>query len=293
MPSLSSSLLSSTSKTIGTTTAPNPHSVTTSSSNSTMVASSTLIPPSVDAKPSSSTTTTLLPRKNSNASSSGAFSEASRSFGPEENSTDSLFGLTSSSSSHYVIKCNLNTTTPTSTPSTATPTSPSITPPPVTLTPRVKVTVQQPSITNRSSSRFDSATDPVPSSSSSFLKTPKSNNLPLYSSSLMSTSIASSAPEFSISGASSIDESEELALYEHYLSISHARQSNPSPEMRKKTFDDWDKMQQRPLPRSRSEANTAPIEYSQQQQQQQTATSQIKTVSKFFLIYDILSDHCC
>jgi hypothetical protein len=259
-----------------------------------MVASSTLIPPSVDAKPSSSTTTTLLPRKDSNASSSGAFSEVSRSFGHEENSTDSLFGLTPSSSSHYVIKCNLNTTTPTSTPSAATPTSLPTPPPPVTLTPRVKLTVQQPSITNRKSSRFDSATDPVPSSSSSsFLKTPISSNLPLYSSSLMSNSIASSAPEFSISGASSIDESEELALYEHYLSISHGRQSNPSPEMRKKTIDDWDKMQQRPLPRSRSEANTVPIDHSQQQQQQQTATSQIKTVSKFFLIYDILSDHCC
>jgi hypothetical protein len=262
-----------------------------------MVASSTLIPPSVDAKPSSSsTTTTLLPRKDSNASSSGAFSEASRSFGQEENSTDSLYGLTSSTSSHYVVKCNINSATSpsTSTPSTATPTSPPTPPLPVTLTPRVKVTIQQPSITTRSS-RFDSSTESVPTSSSAFLKTPTLNSLPTYAPSIMSTSLASSAPEFSISGTSSIDESEELALYEQYLSISYGRQSNPSPEMRKKTFDDWDKTQQRLMPRSKSEVNNAaPIDHSKQQQQQPTATSQIKTVSKFFFLYvTFLSDHCC
>ncbi len=267
-----------------------------------MVTSATLIPPSVDVKPSSSSSSTLLPRKDSNASSSGAFSEVSRSFGHEENSTDSLFGLTSSSSSsHYVIKCNLNTTTTTtntstSSTSTSTPTSPlpPPTPPsPVTLTPRVKVTVQQPSITR--TSRFDSSPDAIPSSTSTstFLKTPTSNNVALFSSSSpsskMTTSIASSAPEFSISGTSSIDDSEELALYQQYLSISHGRQSNPSPEMRKKTFEDYTKMQPKVFPRSKSEVHTPPTEQSQQhyqQQQQQTTTSQIKPVSKFFfLIY--------
>jgi site-specific recombinase XerD len=106
----------------------------------------------------------------------------------------------------------------------------------------------------------------------------------------MTPSITSSAPEFSISGTSSIDDAEEIALYEQYLSISHPRQSNPSPEMRKKMFDDLAQMQQRALPRSRSEVNTVPTEQSQQQQQQkqeqqqqqQTTTSQIKPVGKFF-----------
>jgi hypothetical protein len=122
----------------------------------------------------------------------------------------------------------------------------------------------------------------------------------------MTNSLASSAPEFSVSGTSSIDDAEELALYEQYLSISHARQSNPSPEMRKKTFDDLAQKQQRALPRSRSEVNTIPLEQLQQQQQQQqqeqqqqqsttTTTSQIKPVGKFFLFltYDILSDQGC
>ena len=114
----------------------------------------------------------------------------------------------------------------------------------------------------------------------------------------MTTSMASSAPEFSVSGTSSIDDAEELALYEQYLSISHARQSNPSPEIRKKLFDDRSQIQQRALPRSRSEVNTIPIEQLQQQQQKQqqqqqeqqqqsstttTTTSQIKPVGKFFL----------
>ena len=112
----------------------------------------------------------------------------------------------------------------------------------------------------------------------------------------MTTSIASSAPEFSISGTSSIDDSEELALYEQYLSISHGRQSNPSPEMRKKTFEDRNQLQQRALPRSKSEVHTAPTD---QSSQQHIATSQIKPVGKnriffsSFYIYDILSDHCC
>ncbi|CAF2384351.1 unnamed protein product [Rotaria sp. Silwood2] len=250
-----------------------------------MVTSSTLIPPSVDTKTSS-----LLPRKTSNASSSGTFSEVSRSFGHEENSADSLYGLTSSSSSsHYVIKCTLNTTTTTATP-TITNTNTSLTsttlptsPPPVILTPRVKVTVQQPSITTSSSSRIDSSAESI--LSSSFLKTPTSNIIPSFSSSHMTTSTASSAPEFSISGASSIDDSEELALYEQYLSISYGRQSNPSPEIRKKTVDDVAKIQQRILPRSKSEVNTIPIEQSQSQQQhhhqQQITTSQIKPVRKF------------
>lgn len=100
--------------------------------------------------------------------------------------------------------------------------------------------------------------------------------------------MASSAPEFSISGASSIDDAEEIALYEQYLSISHARQSNPSPEMRKKQFEHWTQTQQRGLPRSRSEVQTSPMDPSQQEQQQQTTiittTSQIKAVSKFFLL---------
>jgi len=206
-----------------------------------MVASSTLIPPTIDAKSSSQT---LVPRKDSNASSSGAFSEPSRSFGQEENSSDSLFSHTSPApSSHFVIKCNVS-------PTTSTPT------PPITLTPRVKVTVQQPSITNRSS-RFDSSSENL-SSSLLHLKTPTSNTLPI-----MTTSTTSSAPEFSLSGPSSIEDSDELASYDQYLS-SHGRQSNPSPELRKKTLDDWTKLEQRALPRSKSEINTLPTIQSQQ-----------------------------
>jgi hypothetical protein len=248
-----------------------------------MVSSSTVIPPPVDSKlSSSSSTTTLLPRKDSNASSSGAYSEVSRSFGHDENSTDSLYNLpttTTSSSSHYVIKCNLNTKTTTSNTNTSSMSIPTSLAP-VTLTPRVKLTVQQPSIATRPS-HFDSSPESIPLSSSSslFLKTPTSTNLPIYSPSIMTTSTASSAPEFSVSGTSSIDDSEESALYEQYLAISHGRQSNPSPEMRKKTFDNWLDIQERTLPRSKSEINTAPTE---QSRQQQTATSQIKPVSKFF-----------
>jgi hypothetical protein len=202
----SSNLVPSISKTINTTTAPNPRSGPTSTK---MVASSTLIPPpKVDAKSSIST---LVPRKDSNTSNSGAYSEASRSFGQEENSSDSLF---SHPSSHYVIRCNVNPTTPTLTPS-------------VTLTPRVKVTVQQPSITNRSS-RFDSSSENNSPSSSSLLQTPIPKTLPI-----MTTSTTSSAPEFSVSGTSSVEDSDELASYDQYLP-SHGRQSNPSPELRKK-----------------------------------------------------------
>jgi len=215
-----------------------------------MVVSSTLAPPTVDTKSSSSST--HQPRKESNASSSGAFSEASRSFGQEENSSDSLFSHTSPAP-HLVIKCNVNPTTPT---------------PPITLTPRVKVTVQQPSLTSRPS-RFDSSPENL-TPSPSHLKTPTSNNIPI-----MSTSSTSSAPEFSLSGASSIDDCDDLALYDQYLS-SHCRQSNPSPELRKKTFDDWIKLEQRYLPRSKSEINTGPTEHSQQQ----ILTIQTKTVSK-------------
>ena len=222
-----------------------------------MVASSTLVPPKVDAKPSSSST--LVPRKDSNASSSGAFSEGSRSFGQEENSSDSLFSHTSpssSTSSHYVIKCNVNQINSTSTP-------------PVTITPRVRVTVQQPSITTRSS-RFDSSPENISPPSSSHLKTPASN--------IMTTSTTSSAPEFSFSGASSVEDSDDL-LSENYLK-SHSRQSNPSPELRKKTFEDWSNTELRNLPRSKSEIHTGPIE----QSQQQTTHSQIKAVSiKIFI----------
>jgi hypothetical protein len=151
----------------------------------------------------------------------------------------------------------------------------------------VKVTVQQPSITTRSS-RFDSSPDSIPlSTSATFLKTPTTNKLPFFSSSSkMTSSIASSAPEFSISGASSIDDAEESALYEQYLPLSHGRQSNPSPEMRKKIIEDWSQTQQRALPRSRSEANTIPIEQSQQQQQTATTTtSQIKPVKQIFFSF--------
>ncbi|CAF1269815.1 unnamed protein product, partial [Adineta ricciae] len=286
---LVSSLLPSTSKAIDTTTAPNPHSVTLSSDgNSAMVTTSTLIPPFIDGKLLSSST--LLPRKDSNASSSGAFSEISRSFGCEENSTDSLYGLpstpakTTPQSSHYVIKCNL---TPKSSTSNSNTSSTSIPPTlsPVPVTPRVKVTVQQASITKHSS-QFDSSLESVPSSTSSlsFLKTPLLTTLPMFSSSsIMTTSTASSAPEFSISGTSSIDDSEELALYEQYLTLSHVRQSNPSPEMRKKTFENWLDVQQRALPRSKSEVTTTPTEQassssssSSHQLQTTAATSQIR-----------------
>ncbi|UJR09500.1 hypothetical protein I4U23_013738 [Adineta vaga] len=251
---LSSSPSSISNKTISTTTAP---SLRTGSISTTMVASSTLVPPNIDTKSSSASSSpsspllTLQTRKDSNVSSSGAFSEPSRSFGQDENSSDSLFSPTSATSTHLVVKCNVN-------PSTTTLTHP------VTLTPRVKVTVQQPSITSRPS-RFDSSPENI-TPSSSHLKTPTSNALPI-----MTTSTTSSAPEFSLSGASSIDDSDELALYDQYLS-SHGRQSNPSPELRKKNFDDWIKFEQRYLPRSKSEINTGPTE----QSSQHILTSQIK-----------------
>lgn len=208
-----------------------------------MVASSTHIPSNTDAKPSSPSSQTLVPRKDSNASSSGAFSEPSRSYGQEENSSDSLFSHTSpsSSSAHYVVKCNVN--------------APNVVPiPSKTFTPRVKVTVQQPTVTTRTS-RFDAPTETRPSAE--HLKTPPSNTLPV-----MTTSTASSAPEFSLSGPSSVDDSDELALYDQYLSA-HGRQSNPSPELRKKTFDDWTSLEQRSLPRSKSEINTLPSDQSE------------------------------
>lgn len=210
-----------------------------------MVASSTHIPSNTDAKPSSSSSQTLVPRKDSNASSSGAFSEPSRSYGQEENSSDSLFGHTSpsSSSAHYVVKCNLNAPNVASIPTTTT-----------TFTPRVKVTVQQPSVTTRTS-RFDAPTESR--TSAGHLKTPTTGNAPL-----MPASTASSAPEFSLSGPSSVDDSDELALYDQYLSA-YGRQSNPSPELRKKTFDDWTSLEQRSLPRSKSEINTLPSDQSE------------------------------
>ena len=194
----------------------------------------------------------MVPRKDSNASTSGAFSEPSRSYGQEENSSDSLFSHTSPSS-HYVVKCNVN-------PPNLVPT------PPTTFTPRVKVTVQQPSVTTRTS-RFDT---PIEKSSlTGHLKTPVTSSvLPI-----MTTSTASSAPEFSLSGPSSVDDSDELALYDQYLSA-HGRQSNPSPELRKKTFDDWTSLEQRPLPRSKSEINTLPID----QSDLQITASQLKKV---------------
>ncbi|CAM4778466.1 unnamed protein product [Rotaria magnacalcarata] len=247
--------LSSISKPINTiTTAPKSRSGTASIA---MVTSSTVIPPSMEAKLSpsspSSSTTTLVSRMNSNASTSGTFSETSRSFGQEENSSDSLFGHPTplTSSSHYVIKCNVN-------PKTSLSTSP------MPLTPRVKVTVQQPSITALQP-RYDSSSDNV-SSSLVHLKTPKSNKLPI---------MTTSAPEFSLSGTSTVDDSDEVASYNQYLSP-HGRQSNPSPELRKKTFNDWAKSKQRSLTRSKSEINTIPTE----QSQQQLTTSQIKPVSK-------------
>ncbi|CAF1373851.1 unnamed protein product [Rotaria sp. Silwood1] len=263
IPPLSSSL---SSKSIDITTAPNPRSGTISTN--TMVTSSTLLSPTIDTKLSSSSTTpspsssttTLISRKDSNVSTSGAFSEPSRSFGQEENSSDSLFSHTSPSS-HYVIKCNVN---PQSTKSTS----------PMPLTPRVKVTVQQPSITtvpSRSDTSFDNVL-----SSLSHLKTPTSNVLPI-----MTTSTASSAPEFSLSNASSVEDSDELISYDQYLSP-HGRQSNPSPELRKKTFDDWTKLEQRYLPRSKSEINTLPTE----QAHQQITTSQIKPEATSYVSED-------
>jgi hypothetical protein len=220
-----------------------------------MVASSTLIAPAVDMKSSS-----LLPRKNSNASSSGAHSDGSRSFGQEETSSDSLFSPVPSSS-HYVIKCNVNPSATTTKPANATP---SVT----NITPRVKVTVQQPSITGRSS-RFDSSTDsisPFTSSSALHLRTPVQT---------MGTSTTSSAPEYSHSGASSVDDSDDVASYGQYKTSVHSRQSNPSPELRKNSFDDWIKLEQRYLPRSKSEINTLPTEASHSQH----ASSHIKPVN--------------
>jgi len=212
-----------------------------------MVVSSTLIPPTVETKPSSLSTI----RKDSNASSSGAYSERSRSFGHEENSTDSLF----TPSSHYLIKCNINTTNPSA-------------------KPRVKVTIQQPSITICSSS------ENLPSE---HLKTPTSNTIPI-----MSTSTTSSAPEFSLSGASSIDDSDEATLYDRYLS-SCARQSNPSPELRKKTFDDWLKLEQRYLPRSKSDLNTLPSEHLQEIHQSNPIIIKVSPISRHLFIAMLIS----
>lgn len=228
-----------------------------------MVLSSNLTPPPVDTKGS---------RKDSNASSSGAYSaEFSRcSIGYDEPSADSLDALASAlPSAHYIIKCNLNRTTS----STPTPSPPSS----VLLTPRVQVTVEQ-------------------SSTESLLKTPQSPNLPIQKPNFImaNTSTASSAPEFSLSATSSLDDSDEIALYEQYLSISHGRQSNPSPEIRKKLFDDRSTLQIRVLPRSKSEVHTGPIEqipaspsqssqYPHQQQQltvAATLTSAIAPVTK-------------
>ena len=235
-----------TSRKLTSTTAPNPHSGTLSQ---TMVASSTLIAPTVDMKSSS-----LLPRKNSNASSSGAHSDGSRSFAQEETSSDSLFSAVPSAS-HYVIKCNVNPS--------ATSAAPSVT----NITPRVKVTVQQPSISTRSS-RFDSSTDsisPFSSSSALHLRTPVPT---------LGTSTTSSAPEYSHSGASSVDDSDDVAPYGQYKTSAHSRQSNPSPELRKNSFDDWIKLEQRYLPRSKSEINTLPTDESHSPH----ASSQIKPV---------------
>ena len=212
-----------------------------------MVSSSTLIPPSIESKSSS-----FSPRKDSNASSSGAYSaEFSRcSYGYDETSADSLDVLPSA---HYIIKCNLTRTSS----ATPTPSPPSS----VLLTPRVQVTIEQ--------------------SSTESLKTPSSPNLPIQTPQFImtNTSMASSAPEFSLSGTSSLDDSDELALYEQYLSISHGRQSNPSPEIRKKLFDDQSALQIKVLPRSKSEVHTIPIEQIQQQQASSTSkTLDIKPV---------------
>ena len=180
---------------------------------------------------SNDSSSTLLPRKDS------TISDHSRSFGHDEASSDSLFTPTNASS-HYLIKCNVNPSTPVRTTATTVTSN--------TVTPRVKVTVQQASITGRSS-RFDTPT-PI---SGSHLKTPVQS---------MSTSTTSSAPEFSLSGASSVEDSDDLASFDQYQSSTHSRQSNPSPELRKSSFDDWIKLEQRYLPRSKSEINTLPTE---------------------------------
>ena len=278
MPSLSSSAAaaaavsassSSTSKIISTTTAPNSYFVATSSSEGTMVVSSTLTPSSVDPKPSS--LSILPPCKSSITSSSDAYSDLSNSFGYEENFPDSLFYLMSSITSNYVLKHTVNTTS-TTTPNTNTSSisTTSVKPQPsIALTPQVKVTVQQSSLT----------TPPLCTDSSSFLKTPSFNSLPISSGSNLTTKTALSAPEFSVSSGSNSDHPRELASYEQYLSISFGKQSNPSSKVRKKAFEETTKAQQITLPRSRSEINTLPID---QSQQQQTTTSRIRTVSKFF-----------
>lgn len=209
-------------------TAPNP-------SPSNMVTSATSIATSNDSS-------SLLPRKDS------TISDRSRSFGHDETSSDSLFTSTNSSS-HYLIKCNVNPSTPVRTTATTTTTPAAATSATTnSVTPRVKVTVQQPSITARSS-RFDMPT----TISGSHLKTPVQS---------MSTSTTSSAPEFSLSGASSVDDSDDLTSFDQYKSSAHSRQSNPSPELRKNSFDDWIKLEQRYLPRSKSEINTLPSEES-------------------------------
>lgn len=174
-------------------------------------------------------------------------SEHSRSYAHDETSSDSLFTPASSSSSHYLIKCNVNPSTPVRT-STTTTTSGSTTSS-SSVTPRVKVTVQQASITSRPS-RFDSPSN----ISGAHLKTPVQ--------SLSTASTTSSAPEFSLSGASSVEDSDELTSFDQYQTSTHSRQSNPSPELRKNSFDDWIKLEQRYLPRSKSEINTLPTEES-------------------------------
>ena len=212
----------------------------------TMVTSSTLLAPK---------SSSPISRNNSNGSTSLA---------QEETSSDSLFSPTSS---HYVIKCNVN-------PSGTT----------TNVTPRVKVTVQQPSITMRSSN-LDSSTDSLSPAASSnlFLKTPSTRL------------VTTSAPEFSVSGASSVEDSDDLTSFEQYQTSAHSPHSNPSPELRKNSFDDWVKLEQRYLPRSKSEINTLPTDESTTT----SATSQIKPVNSivdlfavshfFFFVYSFNS----
>ncbi|CAF1292595.1 unnamed protein product, partial [Didymodactylos carnosus] len=246
--------------------------------------SSTMVTATALALPSDSS----LGRKVSNASttSSGAYSELSRSCG-EESMDASLY-------SHFVIKCNLNspsTTTFSKVPQAAT----------VTFSPRVKVTSHQPAILVQQqtptatirTSRFDQTSV----SRSPPLSVKQNDTLPLKEYARMKTSpnltvksyefSSASAPEFSLEGDGdnenedeednddAIDEDQMNNSMDEYnnkipASARQSSQSNPSPQVRKKSFDGTNK---RSLPRSKSEVNAIPPLLANQQIQNQPRTT--------------------
>ncbi|CAF0893817.1 unnamed protein product [Didymodactylos carnosus] len=233
--------------------------------------STTMVTATALALPSDSS----LGRKVSNASttSSGAYSELSRSCG--EDSTDSALY------SHFIIKCNLN--------SSQTTTIPKVPQANTSFSPRVKITSHQSPLLQQPPSTIDIRTSRFDQTSTSTLFTHKqkdtlsvkeynrlkaSPNLTVTS---YDFSSSASAPEFSLEADDdkSSNENEEEEVEEDNFeqdrnitdnttvdyntkipaSARQSSQSNPSPQVRKKLFDDASKRQ---IPRSKSEVNTIP-----------------------------------